>query len=190
MSDDPTPKPQDQPAPPADPPAKGDPPAEPSADTVESLRAKLEEQKQHSRTWETRAKENKDAAKKLKELETAHMNEQEKAVAEAKEAGRKEALAEAGSSLVEAEIKAAAAGRAINIDALLEGVDRSRFLNDEGRADSAAVKAWVDKMAPAGAAKPQVPDLGQGNLGDTPDPDAATVAAFAKGIGLAETKKE
>lgn len=47
--------------------------------TIEDLKKELEEWKSHSRTWETRAKENKSAADRIKEIEDANKTELEKA---------------------------------------------------------------------------------------------------------------
>lgn len=47
--------------------------------TIEDLKKELEEWKSHSRTWETRAKENKSAADRIKEIEDANKSELEKA---------------------------------------------------------------------------------------------------------------
>jgi len=47
--------------------------------TIEDLKKELEGWKSHSRTWETRAKENKAAADRIKEIEDANKTELEKA---------------------------------------------------------------------------------------------------------------
>ena len=189
---DPEPTPEPKPAtgdPAPEPkPATGDPAPEPKPET--DLAADVEKWKALARKNEERAKANAAAAKELEEVKKQNMTDTEKAVAEAKAAGRAEALKETGASLVEAEIKAAATGRGIDIDALLEGVDRSRFISEDGKADTAAVTAWVDKVAPqvADDGKPEIPDLGQGALGTSTDADAG-LAAFARGAGLTPEKK-
>lgn len=126
--------------------------------------ARLRDELAKARKWEDRAKANGAAAKELEELRLKSMNETEKAVASAKSEGRKEALVAMGARLVDAEVKAAAAGRNVNVDVLLEGLDRSRFLGDDGEPDAKAIKAWVEKLAPAGQ-RPGFPDLGQGARG-------------------------
>lgn len=123
-------------------------------------KAKYEEQREHSRTWEKRAKDNSDAAKKLAEVERQAMSDAEKAVAEARDEARKQALAEVGAELVDANVRAAAAGRNVDVDTLLSGLDRSQFLGDDGKPDTAKITDWVGKIAPA--AKPAAADLGQG----------------------------
>jgi hypothetical protein len=155
--------------------------AETETETVESLRAEAEKWKAQSRKNEDRAKEH---SKRLRELETeqrAQMSDAERALAEARDQGRSAALVEVGSRLVDAEIRVAAAGRTIDVDALLEGLDRSKFLTDAGEPDSTAVTAWIDKLAPATTETETTPtrgplDLGQGTRQQTPigDDDALT----------------
>lgn len=70
-------------------------PAQESENVEVDWKAKFEEQKQHSRRWESRAKENASAAEKLAELEKAQMTEAEKANQRLVEAERKAQEAEA-----------------------------------------------------------------------------------------------
>ena len=135
-----------------------------------------------SRRWEERAKANADASKELDKLRQSQMSETEKAVAEAKATGRSEALREIGGRLVDAEVKAAAAGRLTEAqrDALLDGLNRSRFLTDDGDVDTARVAKWVDSIAPA-TQEPAQPepigrarvDLGQGRRSGQVRPSVA-----------------
>jgi hypothetical protein len=145
--------------------------------TPEQIKGRLDA----SRKWEDRAKSNADAAKRLAEVERSAMSDQERAVAEAAAKARAETLAEFGSSLVDAEVKAAAAaltaaGRPVDAAALLEGdtLNRAAFLDADGRADAAQVAAWLDRVAPKAAdpaaeqqqpTAPVWPDLGQGQRG-------------------------
>lgn len=123
--------------------------------------------------WQALAKKHEaDLRKAQKELDAARaaaMTDQEKAVAQAKATGRAEALKEAGALLVDAKVEAAAAGRGIDVAALLEGLDRSKFLDAEGKPDAKAITAWVDKLAPANRTANGRPDTGQGNRGAAPD---------------------
>jgi hypothetical protein len=143
--------------------------------TPEQIKGRLEA----SRKWEDRAKSNAEAAKKLAEVERSAMSDQERAVAEATAAARAQVLAEVGSTLVDAEVKAAAAtltaaGRSVDADALLEGdtLNRTAFLGEDGRPDTAKIAAWLDKVAPKAPdpdqqqpTAPVWPDLGQGQRG-------------------------
>lgn len=96
----------------------------------------------------------------LEALRAQSMTESEKAVDEARKAGRAEARAELGARLVDAEVRAAAAGRPVDVDALLEGLDRRRFMTDEDEPDTKAIGAWLDRIAPTAPARHL--DLGQG----------------------------
>lgn len=110
--------------------------------------------------------EAKKAADELEKLRRAAMSEQERAIAEATDAGYKRALSEIGSRLVDAEIKAAAAGRFTEgqMTVLLQGLNRTAFLADDGTVDVKSVQAFVEGLAPAPPEPkmPGFPDLGQG----------------------------
>lgn len=125
-----------------------------------------------ARKHEDRAKANAQAVKDLEDLRKTTMTDQERLAAEARAEGRTEALREVGGKLVDAEVRAAAAGRNVDVDALLEGLDRSRFIDDSGDADQRAITAWVDRVAPKpdeDQGRPSAFDLGQGHR-----PDAST----------------
>ena len=129
--------------------------------TPEQIKGRVEA----SRKWEDRAKANADAAKELERIKREALPEQERLVAEAEARGGAAATARLAARIVDAEVKAAAAGRSVDVEALLEGLDRTRFVTPDGEPDTAAIKAWVDRIAPATepteAASPW-PDLGQG----------------------------
>ena len=129
-------------------------------DTAPDLAAEVEKWKAQARKHEDRAKANAAAAKELEAFKKASMSETEQAIAAAREEGRAEALKAAASGRVEDALRAAAAGR-LGVDALLDGLDRSRFLTDDGEPDRDAIAAWVDRIAPKDDT-PRVPDLGQG----------------------------
>lgn len=131
-------------------------------DTVD-WKAEAEKYKALSRKHEERAKANANAAKERDELRQASMSEQEKAVEAAKQEARTEVLAELGGELVDAAVRAAVAGRNIDADALLDGLDRARFITEDGKANTEAIAAWVDRIAPKSDAG--VIDLGQGARG-------------------------
>lgn len=134
--------------------------------------AEVDKWKAMARKHEERATANAEAAKELAELRKTSMTDQERAVAEATEALEARIRSEYGSKLASAEIKAAAVGLPIDIEALLESVDSSRFLNDEGAVDTTAIRSWLDRLAPprTDSGPPAVPDLGQGvrTRGDYP----------------------
>lgn len=140
------------------------PESKPDGDKPEDKDAEIEKWKNLARKHEDRAKTNSGAAKELEELKQRTMTDQEKAVEAAKAEGRLEALKVTGARLVDAEVRAAAAGRKVDVAALLDGLDRSRFIGDDGEPDTDAIKAWVEKVAPEAASGK--PDLGQGSRGN------------------------
>lgn len=135
------------------------------AATVETdatdLSAEVEKWKALARKNEDRAKANAAAQKELDALKQSSMTDMEKAIETARAEARAEALRENGSKLVAAEVKVAAAGRQVDVDALLEGIDPGRFLDPDGQPDTGAISEWVDRVAPV-AVDRQAPDLGQG----------------------------
>lgn len=123
-------------------------------------KAEAEKFKALHRKQEERAKANANAAKELEQLRQATMSDTEKAVEIARQQARAEALAELGGELVSEAIRAAVAGRGVDPDALLEGLDPTRFITEDGRPDRDAITAWVDRIAPK--SQNGFPDLGQG----------------------------
>lgn len=141
-----------------------------AAETTETVTEQAVDYEAEAKKWqalarkhEERAKANANAAKELEEVRKASMTEQEKAVEAAKVEARAQAFAEAATRLVDAEFKAAAAGRLSDEQrtSLLENLDRKRFLTDDGEVDAEKVAAFVAGIAPAEQAS-TLPDLGQG----------------------------
>jgi hypothetical protein len=127
------------------------------------LAAEIEKWKAQARKHEDRAKANAAAAKELEQVRAAAMTDQERAVAEARAQARTETLKEVGAERVADAVRVAAAGRLVDVDALLEGLDRTRFLDADGQPDVAAITTWVDRVAPKPSEGPAgFPDLGQG----------------------------
>ncbi len=141
-----------------------DAPEQVPADTAPDLAAELEKWKAQARKHEDRAKANAAAAAELEQLRQQTMTDQEKAVEEARRAARAEVLAEVGASRVDDAVRVACAGRSVDVDALLDGLDRHRFLAEDGTPDRDGIAAWVDRIAPAPTEDQAagVPDLGQG----------------------------
>lgn len=100
----------------------------------------------------------------LEKLRKLTMSETEKAIAEARASARAELMAEVGAERVENAVRAATAGRNVDADALLDGLDRARFLTDDGKPDTQKITEWVDRIAPKGQTppKPAAKDIGQG----------------------------
>lgn len=138
-------------------------------DYVKELRAEAAK-------YRTEAKQAKSEVEKVRK---SSLSEAEQAVLEAEQRGRVQAITEFGGRLVDAEVRAASAGRGIDVDALLEGLDRSRFLTDDGEVDRKALVAWVDRIAPTPQEQaPQVPSF-DGGVRTTHVPNS-TAQQFAK----------
>lgn len=75
------------------------------------------------------------------------LSEAERAISEAKAAGRTEAIQEAGRRLARAEIRAAAAGKGLDVAALLDDVDLTRFVGEDGEPDDKAIAKAIDRWA-------------------------------------------
>lgn len=136
-------------------------------DDLDAMRDALKKANAEAKKFRLAAKANETELEKARQ---ASMSEQEKAVAQAKTEGRTEALREAGAGRVEDAVRAAAGGRNVDVDALLDGLDRSKFLGDEGNPDREAITAFMDRLAPAPTQRGDgftVPDLAQGTRGET-----------------------
>lgn len=132
------------------------------------LAAEVEKWKSLARKQEERAKANAKAAKELEDFKRQHMTDQEKAIEEAKALGRAEALSSLGTRLVDAEIRAVAAGRLSpeQLDVLFQGLNRSVFMTDDGSVDIESIKKFIDGIAPKQEnAVPTFGDAGQGVRG-------------------------
>lgn len=145
-------------------------PAEPDPEPTETVdyEAELAKWKANARKNEERAKANAAAAKELAELKRSSMSDLERAVDEAKQAARAEVLREVGGERVRDAFAVVLAGRDVDADALLEGLDGTKFLGDDGQPDRNAIAAWVNKVAPQVEPTPAPLDLGQGNRGGQP----------------------
>jgi len=110
-------------------------------------------------------------AKAHDELIAANASDHEKALAQARTEADAKARTEErqryGGQLVDASIRAAVAGRldAEKLGALLEPIDRSRFMTADGGVDEEKVKAYVAGIVPV---KPETraPNLQQGARGN------------------------
>jgi hypothetical protein len=75
------------------------------------------------------------------------MSDAEKATAEAEAKGRKAAAREYGEKLAASKFDAAAAKAQLDLGELLEDLNMSRFVNDDGEVDDDAIKTAVKKFA-------------------------------------------
>lgn len=132
-----------------------------------------------ARKHEARAKANAKAAKELDELRVASMNDNEKAIAEAKRQGRQEATAELSEKIVGARIEAALTGVVPDPAAIVDDLNLGKYVTESGDVDTEAIEALRVKYAAlnaggaasdegngnGGKSKPK-PDLKQGNRGN------------------------
>ena len=172
----------------------GDQPKDGDKPDEKDWKAEAEKHKALARKHEDRAKANADAAAKLAELERKSMGEAERAIAEARDAGKAEAAQQFGQQLV-----ATAAGTLLEA----RGVDPQRaerlvariavadFVGADGVLNRDALREFIDDVAPAGNGQggglqqdqhggrngrqgQQWPDLGQGRgQGSPPAPSVS-----------------
>jgi flagellar biosynthesis GTPase FlhF len=93
----------------------------------------------------------------LEQFRQQSMTDAEKAIEAARQEARAQALAEVGSKVAAAEIRAAASGRleADQLDLLLENLNVSRFIGEDGEVDREAVSRFVDGIAPKASLAPR-----------------------------------
>ena len=88
--------------------------------------------------------------RELEEARKASMSEAEKAIADARAEERTKAATEFGSRLVRSEFIATAARRNAGFDAsqILDDLNLSKFLDDDGQPDDKAIAAAVTRLVP------------------------------------------
>ncbi|MEU7863491.1 hypothetical protein [Nonomuraea sp. NPDC049141] len=115
--------------------------------------------------WKSFARKHEDAWKtstqELDALRKANLPDAERAIAEAKEKARSETLAEIGSRLATAELRAAAAWAGVEIpETVSQYLDASRFIGENGDPDAQAISAFVASLQPTGPKFPQNVGIG------------------------------
>jgi hypothetical protein len=140
-----------------------------------ALDAERSRAKEAERKWKA-------AERELEKVRTASLSDQERAVAEAKLAGRQEAVAEAGKRLARAEIRAAAANAGLKVgDDDLDDLDLSKFVGEDGEPDPTAISARIKRwqaLAPAAESSRPRGSIDQGSRGSSPTQSNAE--AFAQ----------
>lgn len=142
---------------------------------AEALKRALDRERTERREAD---KERKALKAELDKIKAASMSDTEKAIADATAKVRAEVMAEVGSTLVDAEFRAASAGFTLDVDALLESLDRSKFMGDDGKPDKARIGEFVSKLAPA--RRSAATDTGQGARKDGTGPAQITDRAALK----------
>ncbi|MGW2709438.1 hypothetical protein HKX69_05810 [Streptomyces argyrophyllae] len=134
----------------------------PQGPTVESLQAEVEKWKSLSRTNEKRWN---DASSELERIRQESMTDAEKAIEAAKAEARNAALAEVGTRLVDAELRAQAAAAGVELPSA-DFLNMSRFLGSDGSVDTAAVTAFVSSLPKPAAGPAFRQDIGLGRQGE------------------------
>lgn len=130
--------------PPPTPPAQEPPVATPPAD--DGNKETFRQERDRVR------KQNEKLQAELDELRKTQMSDQEKAIEEAKAAGRAEAINETAKTLAGAQLRTAAAEAGVKLGDIVDLIDVSRFVGDDGAVDTDAITAAVAKfktVAPA-----------------------------------------
>jgi hypothetical protein len=136
------------------------------SDESPDLAAEVERWKTEARKHEKRARENAGARRELQQLREGNQTEAERVAAAAKEVGRREAQSEFGKRLAQAEIRAALTGVVEDPNLIIDDLDLSRYVDEEGDVDDNAVKGLRAKYAKLfGARKGVSPDTARGTGG-------------------------
>ena len=107
--------------------------------------------KAEAQKWEKRSKDNHAKATELDKQRKAAMTEAERSTSEAEERGRTAAAIEFGRELAQEKFDSLAGRRNADFDTAkaLEYVDLSKFLGDDGRPNTEAITAAVERLVPA-----------------------------------------
>lgn len=193
------------PAPPAEPTGQGpatgtDPDGYPAGTPVAEMTIAQQAAywKHQARKHEQRVKDMGDyddlrkTADAYKQLVDASQTEHERAVAEARQQGAAEALRKAGGDLVEQWMRAAIGTRLPEdrVNTLLDGLDRTRFIDQNGRVDTAKVQTYADTLIPAtttaAPAATSVPEAGAQPAAPTAQPTQPQSTAPPRGLDFGQ----
>ena len=132
--------------------------------------------KHHARKHETAAKS---AAEKIAEFERASLSDSEKAIAEAKDAGKAEAMAELNTKVLEAHVDAFIAANKLKREDVpaIDALDLTKFLTDENDVDTDRLATVLATLAPTTGPGGSGPDMGQGGRGSGAGGSSSGVAA-------------
>jgi hypothetical protein len=108
----------------------------------------------------------------LTKLKQAQLSASEKAIEKARGEGRQEALKAAGSRLAAAEFRAQAAGKIPDPQTLLDTMDLSRFVDDDGEPNAKLIGQVIEKLSAAiSNGRPTAPSVPSGPRADPTDQD-------------------
>ncbi|MFE5332945.1 hypothetical protein ACFRCG_41835 [Embleya sp. NPDC056575] len=154
--------------------------ADTDADADKDWKAEAQKWQALSKKHEARSKENADAARERDELRKQSLSDTERAVEEAKAAGRSEATTTFRSKIGRHAIAAAAAeARVVVPAAALDLMDLSSLTDDQGEVDADKVAALVTGFAPATQQQDERRHVtaGQGPRSSSRDRSTGSVAA-------------
>lgn len=144
----------------------------PGSDELAGLKNALASERDKRKTAERQAKRVKALEAELTAVREQSMSEAEKqlakATAEAADTARRETRTEMGARLVRAELRSEAAGKVADIDAVLDDLDLTRFVGEDGAPDARAIKAAVARFAKLAPAEKPVPPFNGGARGEAP----------------------
>lgn len=129
-----------------------------------------------SRKWEQRAKKADEDAEAARQ---AALSDQERAVEDARKAGRAEAASELGQRIAAAELRAALTGLVPDPALIVEDVNLAKFVTDDGEVDPDAVAAFRAKY------EGQRPSF-QGSADGGPQGDSTKEPSLDEQIAAAE----
>lgn len=153
-------------------PEEPEPASEPAADPQPET-GEVEKWKAMSRKNE---KALKDALARVAQLEEVNEQEREAAVTAAREEERSKLRAEFAQQRVGDLVRLAAQGRGTDPDKLVEAIDPTKFLTEEGDPDESAITAWVDQVTPR-----RFPDVGTNPK--PPQPESQFLADLKAAVG-------
>jgi hypothetical protein len=136
----------------------GTPPETPD---VATLQAEVDKWKALSRKNEDRFKA---TSAELDQFRQESMSDADKAIEAAKAEGRNAALAEVGTRIADAELRAQAAAAGVELPSA-EFLNMSRFIGSDGSVDSDAVTAFVSSLPKPAAGPAFRQDIGLGRQG-------------------------
>jgi hypothetical protein len=136
----------------------GTPPETPD---VAALQAEVDKWKALSRKNEDRFKA---TSAELDQFRQESMSDADKAIEAAKAEGRNAALAEVGTRIADAELRAQAAAAGVELPSA-EFLNMSRFIGSDGSVDSDAVTAFVSSLPKPAAGPAFRQDIGLGRQG-------------------------
>lgn len=136
-------------------PATGDEPlGEAGTKALQAERARAAEAEKRAKQFE----------RELEQVRTANLSEAEKAVAEAEKRGEQKAAQQWSQRLVRSDFVAAASRRNPEFDAsaVLDDLNLSRFVGEDGEPDAKAIAAAVERLVPESSGAPRPPSFDGG----------------------------